>query len=196
MKKDEVIVIDDVIDIEYQEKIKNVLIGDDEFNELEFPWFYLQDVTTAYGDPNSQNRPALIHLYVGYHGESPGMVGSLMHDLFIPLLQQTCHRIGKDKVSILQGRSFLQFPLNLKNNDVDLPHIDIDDRKHFVILYYVCDSDGDTIIYNEREESREYTIKQKVAPKQGRVVIFDGGLMHTAEQPKDNVRCVVNYDLE
>ena len=64
------------------------------------------------------------------------------------------------------------------------------------MLYYVCDSDGDTIIYNEREESKTYTIKQRVTPKQGRVVLFDGGLMHTAEQPiNSNVRCIVNYDL-
>ena len=40
------------------------------------------------------------------------------------------------------------------------------------------------------------TKKIKVTPKQGRVVLFDGGLMHTAEQPiNSNVRCIVNYDL-
>ena len=45
-------------------------------------------------------------------------------------------------------------------------------------------------------EAKSYTIKQKVTPKQGRMVIFDGTLYHTAEQPEDNIRCVVNYDLE
>ena len=68
-------------------------------------------------------------------------------------------------------------------------------RKHLVALYYVCDSDGDTIIYNEREKLGTYTIKQKVTPKQGRIVLFDGSLYHTAEQPLNNVRCVVNYNL-
>ena len=93
---------------------------------------------------------------------------------------------------------------------VDLPHIDIYSRKHLVCLYYVCDSDGDTIIYNEREReisNEDYTtvkervtpnltIKQRVTPKQGRVVLFDGWLMHTAEQPINNVRCIVNYNLD
>ena len=73
-------------------------------------------------------------------------------------------------------------------------------KDHIVALYYVCDSDGDTIIYNERKdlgvEAKSYTIKQKVTPKQGRMVIFDGTLFHTAEQPQNNMRCVVNYDLE
>ena len=99
-------------------------------------------------------------------------------------------------VNVLQGRSFLQVPLNLKNRDGDTPHIDILDRNNFfVVLYYVCDSDGDTIIYNETKESDQYTIKQRVTPKQGRVVIFDGLLMHTAEQPLNNTRCIVNYNL-
>ena len=57
------------------------------------------------------------------------------------------------------------------------------------------DSDGDTIIYNETVKSENYTIKEKVTPKQGRVVLFDGSLYHTAEQPINNVRCIVNYDL-
>ena len=42
----------------------------------------------------------------------------------------------------------------------------------------------------------QYTIKEKVTPKQGRVVLFDGGLYYTAEQPLNNNRCIVNYDLE
>ena len=51
------------------------------------------------------------------------------------------------------------------------------------MLYYVLDSDGDTIIYNEKKDSDNYTIKKRVTPKQGKVVLFDGQLYHTAEQP-------------
>ena len=57
-------------------------------------------------------------------------------------------------------------------------------------------SDGDTIIYNERTESSSYTEKQRVSPKQGRVVIFEGGQYHTAEQPTKGTRCIVNYNLD
>ena len=88
----------------------------------------------------------------------------------------------------------MQLPLFSERTSVDTPHTDLSE-KHFVMLYYVKDSDGDTIIYNETEKSDKYTIKQKVTPKQGRVVLFDGSLYHTAEQPINNVRCIVNYDL-
>ena len=88
------------------------------------------------------------------------------------------------------------YPLNLKDRSVDRPHRDLwDTNNFFVVLYYVCDSDGDTIIYNETDNSDVYTLKQKVSPKKGRVVIFDGALMHTAEQPLNNTRCVINYNL-
>ena len=85
---------------------------------------------------------------------------------------------------------------------MDTPHVDMV-APHFVMLYYVRDSDGDTIIYNEKtkfdgcapDPKMNYTIKKKVSPKQGRVVLFDGRHYHTAEQPNHNLRCIVNYDL-
>ena len=90
----------------------------------------------------------------------------------------------------------MQFPLNLQSSEDDTPHIDLDEGfEHTVVLYYVVHSDGDTVIYNERTESDTYTVKQKVTPKQGRVVIFDGGLYHTAQQCKENIRCIVNYNF-
>ena len=197
IKEHEVLVIDDFISTEYQEQIKNTLIGEALFNGHEFPWHYIEDVT-ACGDHDSQHRPALYHQYMDFINEDQKpVVDSKFHDLFVPLLQRAAFKLGMPYVNALQGRSFLQFPLNLKNYDVDTPHIDIYNRKHLVVLYYVCDSDGDTVIYNEREENKEqkYTIKQTVTPKQGRVVLFDGCLMHTAEQPINNIRCVVNYNL-
>jgi len=111
-------------------------------------------------------------------------------------LSKACETLQVPTAKIVQGRSFLQFPLNLNSVDDDTPHIDLDEgERHIVVLYYVVTSDGDTIIYNERTESDVYTVKQKVTPKQGRVVIFDGGLYHTAQQSLNQIRCVVNYNL-
>ena len=194
----QVTVIDDFIDKDYQEKIKLELLGGiDSKNEhrfSDFPWFYIEDVTAS-GDNDSQHRPAMAHQYVEFDEQSPGITVSEYHDLFTPLLKKIGLTIGIRNISVLQGRSFLQFPVKEKG-EPDLPHIDIMDKIHIVGLYYVVDSDGDTIIYNERKESESYTIKQRVTPKQGRIVIFDGGLYHTAEQPLNNTRCIVNYNIE
>ena len=194
--KMEIVVIDDIIDLEYQEGIKGILLGDDYFKGRPFPWFYTEDVTGA-GDKDSQHRAALGHEYVYLEDNDDVKVISHFHNMFLPMLKEVIRRVGvkQEDAGILQGRSFLQLPSNIQREDVDTPHIDIDRRKHLVALYYVCDSDGDTIIYNERVESETYTIKRRVTPKQGRVVIFDGTLYHTAAQPLHSTRCVVNYNL-
>ena len=219
IKENEIIVIDDIIDEEYQESIKDILVGnttyispiatDKENPHIRFPWYYATDVTVGNDPENNQGRAGLSHTYVvsdldedGEECETyeniAGIVISEFHYLFLPMLKDVCRRMNIKNINVLQGRSFLQFPLKLKDRTVDTPHTDLYRRKHFVALYYVCDSDGDTIIYNEKDRDPEgkYTIKQTVTPKQGRMVIFDGGLYHAARQPiNSNTRCIVNYNL-
>ena len=187
--KDKILIFDDIIDLDYQNTIKEILLGDRQYKGYDFPWYLTHDVTKP-AKANSQLRPAFFHGYVDY----PSELSSIFHDLFIRLIQNSCAKIDKKNVDAIQGRSFCQLPISSDKISVDTPHIDIKEN-HFVMLYYVCDSDGDTIIYNEKVDSKEYTIKKSVTPKQGRVVLFDGGLYHTAEQPTKDTRCVVNYNL-
>ena len=190
-----ILVIDDFIDKDYQEDIKDVLLGKEEWGDLLFPWHYIDDVTAAFEDGN-QGRPGLSHVYIELNDDGSSNLISDFHDLFIPMLELACGTLEIPTAKILQGRSFMQFPLNLQSDEDDTPHIDLDEgERHIVVLYYVKDSDGDTVIYNERTESNTYTVKQKVTPKQGRVVIFDGSQYHTAQQAINSVRCIVNYNL-
>ena len=187
-----IIVIDDFVTLEYQEKIKQELMGVNN----NFPWHYTEDVTSA-GDYDSQYRPAMHHQYVFMDDNDISHIESVYHHLFTPMISKACQYLKIPEAEVLQGRSFLQFPLaNVDTSVVDTPHIDIDEGdEHTVVLYYVIDSDGDTVIYNERTESLTYTEKQRVTPKQGRVVIFDGRQYHTAQQPSNGTRCIVNYNL-
>ena len=211
--ENKIIIFDDFIDKEYQEKIKRELLGSEDNIYQGFPWFYIEDVTSAY-DEDSQHRCGLAHNYVDLPDELIkfdlstsilkqrrkllGKVISDYHELFVPMLQRVGFKLGLSDVQVLQGRSFLQFPINT-DGTVDVPHVDIHGDIDFIVaLYYVVDSDGDTLIYNERYKGLEgqYTIKESVTPKQGRIVIFDGRLYHTAKQPiNSNTRCIVNYNL-
>ena len=192
--KNKILVFDDIIDLEYQERIKSILLGDETFEGYYFPWYFTQDVTKQ-KDKDSQKRSAFFHGYVRDNDDTIGTIDSVFHYLIVSLLESACNKIDKQSVNVIQGRSFLQLPINYKGEREDSPHIDTSDD-HFVMLYYVCDSDGDTIIFKEKEKSEKYTIQKRVTPKQGRVVLFDGAFYHTAEQPMDNVRCVINYDLK
>ena len=185
-----ILIFDDIIDSEYQNIIKEILLGDRQYKGYDFPWYLTHDVTKP-AKADSQLRPAFFHGYVDY----PSELSSVFHDVFIRLIQNSCAKIDRKNVDVLQGRSFCQLPISSDKISVDTPHIDIKED-HFVMLYYVCDSDGDTIIYNEQEKSDSYTVQKRITPKQGRVVLFDGSYYHTAEQPLNNIRCVVNYDLK
>ena len=220
IKENEIIVIDDIIDEEYQESIKDILVGNTTYVSpvatekenplIRFPWYYTTDVTVGNELEDNQGRAGLSHTYVvsdldedGEECETyeniAGIVISEFHYLFLPLLEKVIEgTLGLKTANVCRGRSFLQFPLNLNTDEPDTPHTDMH-RNHFVILYYVVDSEGDTIIYNERWNNdirpEKYTEKQRVTPKQGRVVIFDGRLYHTAEQSINTTRCIVNYDV-
>ena len=92
-------------------------------------------------------------------------------------------------------------PLSLKNKKIDTPHIDLFD-KHLVILYYVTDADGDTVIYKNQYSKKDpipffddLQETKRVTPKQGRVVLFDGSHWHTSCQPKEKIRCIINYNV-
>jgi hypothetical protein len=54
ISKGEILVIDDFIDKDYQEDIKDVLLGKEEWDDLLFPWHYIDDVTAAFEDGNKK----------------------------------------------------------------------------------------------------------------------------------------------
>ena len=74
------------------------------------------------------------------------------------------------------------------------PHID-DGRPHRTGLFYVIDSDGDTLIYNERSESAKYTVQESVAPVVNSWHTFDGAHFHSSQSPiKHDKRIVLTYN--
>jgi len=74
----------------------------------------------------------------------------------------------------------------------NLPHID-DPLPHYVGLYYVDDSDGDTILYNKDKSEMV-----RVSPKKGRMVFFKGDILHSSSHPykyKKRTNININFIL-
>ena len=140
MLNEKIYVFDDIIDLDLQEEIKNVLVSDYVYYNQPFPWYYLDDITVTYDDPNSQRRPGFTHEYVKYEGKekSTGKQLSRFHNLLLPILKNACLKMEIKDINVLLGRSFLQLPLNLKNRDVDTPHRDIYDRDDFFCSSLLC----------------------------------------------------------
>jgi hypothetical protein len=188
-------VIDDFIPKSYQEQIKNILI-----TSREFPWYVTPDVTFGDEAKTELANPAFAHVFV-----RDGISGSATSLLFDALAHKGAEIAEIEYGYIHQCRSFLQLPLSEKiRKHVDPLHCD-SDMDHLVVLYYVVDSDGDTILVNKKLEEgdtrelhllpQDYTEMARVTPKQGRAVLFNGRIYHTAEQPVNNLRCVVNMNV-
>lgn len=181
-------VVDNFLPYSLQEQIKHTLLV------KEFPWYYVNDVTSLEGN---QTRPAFSHLiYENFQKQSTFEIEYMAHF--------AAYQADFQFNGIKRAKTILQLPLNASfaGNELDNLHIDMPEN-HLVLLYYVVDSDGDTIIcdhqFNGVEEKKlraeDFPIIEKITPKQGRAVIFDGSLYHTAEQPKNGIRCIININL-
>lgn len=163
-------VIDNSINEEHQNLIIKELL-----ETKNFSWFFCKDITND--NNTNQKRPAFSHYFI-----SDKKVNSSFVDLVLPIVSSYTNN------TIIQCRSFLQLPLNLTSYDYDTPHVDFN-YPHTVYLYYVKNSDGDTLFLKDNK------IIKRVTPKKGRLVIFDGSILHTAEQPKQDIRCIINFDV-
>lgn len=184
------IIIDDLLPQQASNELEYFMLND-------IPWSYLYDITNDkdYG----RGTPAFVHSFVKENGTITPFI-----NLLNPIVNYGLEHISFTLHKIYKARSFLQLPLNdtFKKSDVDSLHVD-SPFSHLVFLYYVIDSDGDTILVNHKRtdvteyllESENFETLARIKPKKNRLVIFDGDYYHTAEQPKDGVRCVINMNL-
>lgn len=179
----QIYVFDDIIpqnQANYLEKLYN--------NEIkgakQIPWFYTPHLSTGFSDnpPSSDNMPK------SETGFSLNFLSGDQkhHRLFAPLYSfLQSQDLALEEVFL--ARSFLQTPNPYAN--VQQPHTDIP-IPHWVVLYYVLDSDGDTIFYDDNQKEIA-----RVPPKKGRIVCFNGMISHSGSSPLKSTRIVINYTV-
>lgn len=104
------------------------------------------------------------------------------------------------KINFLSSEDYSE-----SRNEMDGIHIDTI-RPHVSLVYYVNDSEGDTVFYNlegnnediieylSKKEYNRFTKLQSVSPKKGKVVVFDGLTPHHSTYPKNGNRFVINFN--
>ena len=144
-----------------------------------FPLYYNSHITSK----NTPADPGLVNMFVCDWYNS---LGKHSASLLTPLYYLS-YELRFIVTKITQARVFLQLPRG--NTNPQPPHVD---RKepHFVCLYYVNDSEGDTIFYNNKE------ITQKVSPKKGRIIFFNGSIKHSGSHPSTKTRTVININFD
>lgn len=92
-----------------------------------------------------------------------------------------------------------------KDNRPLTPHVDMRNRhKHYILLVFFNDSDGDTILYDLKVDGDVHTqdelkVMERFSPKAGRAVLFDGDYFHAWQHPKDHdyrLSMIANISIE
>ena len=102
------------------------------------------------------------------------------------------HKLSNNFIHRIKINTTFPYPKNNKNNYGPI-HTDISDTNvnGTSIIYYINNSDGDTLFFDDK-----LNVTKKVTPRQGRAVIFDNKIKHTACCPINSIyRQVINMVL-
>jgi len=104
------------------------------------------------------------------------------------IAQAACAQSNLTLKDIIVARIFIATPTATTLTHFH-PHQDLPGA-HTVVIYYVNDADGDTVFFDNNRQ-----IVKRVTPKKGRVVMFDGKILHAGSPSTTGPRCLVNFDL-
>ncbi len=126
--------------------------------------------------------------------------------MLVPLLFVSCDKAGLRFSTLIRVRLGL-FPRNPEDVPFHNPHVDFYEP-HMVGLYYVNDSDGDTVVFDQTADqvtvqesvtlanNRRFTEMGRVTPQKGRMAFFDGKHYHASMHPmKSSHRIVITFNF-
>lgn len=161
-----------------------------------FPWYFTNK--TVYNKPKGLSKFDDISIL----GHMMIVDGDLTSEYFNPLSMEInlSGLIKKYNLPNQIIRSQANLFLKRDKEINPCPHIDFQNVRHLVVLYYVNDCDGDTIFYNlsDQDDHRLEEMEEwrRESPKKGDFVIFDGRIFHSPSCPVKSVcRSTLNFDF-
>jgi len=190
IKRKQYLVCDNLLSSTEQNTIKNTLF------DVYFPWFLIEhrDNKDNFTSTNlkSKNKNVKEYVKLVHSFYKLGETNASPHKNVVNLiLQKILRKFNLTQINLIRAKANLQTSSSsVKKNNHSTPHTDTND-KHLVIIYYVNNSDGDTVIFNNKK------VFKKISPKMGRILIFDGSLKHAAGYPiKSQIRSVININVK
>jgi len=182
-------IVDDFIDKDEQVSIRDLLLSGN------FPW-YFNKLNANMNDENvynqsSETNPQFTHTF--FHLDGPS-TDEFYIDKINPLLNKIESFFSLDRKNLCRCKANILLNSNVKEK-YNIPHTDINNSKAKSIIYYVNDSDGDTIVFKENSNTikKQLNIDVRVSPKMGRVLFFDSYNYHTSNCPNEyKYRVILN----
>mgnify|MGYP003653053813 FL=1 len=170
-------------------------------NNQDFPWYRVQR-------SSSEDYPFYCHTLIKreeFIEEHESEINSSWYNFFSPILDRFIekHKIYKGDYQIM--RCAINDTLSFSDKGCDI-HVDYEEE-HLVFMIYLTDSSGDTIFYtkqwkegekpyftNKLKNSKRYPkfkVKQKITPKKGKMICYNGVNYHSHDWKQPNERRVV-----
>ena len=197
--KEKFLILDNVISKSYLEQLVN--------NIFDYNWKFTSNLTYD-DDKDYINSLDLEYGFNAFLTESQKY-------FMLPLILKICDLSGikittKEQVTKITPR--LQAMLSSDNQINDI-HVD-SGKKHYVIIYYPHNIDGETILYNETTSdlnfskfnkldlnermnlTQNFTILERIQPRENRALIFNGDRYHASSSPSKGPRCIINVNID
>jgi hypothetical protein len=197
---DSIIVIDNFIPKILQNQLENISLGHENIDYyFRRDPSYLPDNVHASELRNNDDSIVDKKEWVLLHELYSDKFTSKFHKDFVcifNLIQKNLY----NNATLLRARLVLSPPLAHTEHMYGPPHFDNNNNNIKAAVYYVSDSDGDTILFEEKYvpgygDHSKKTILQKVSPKKGRIVIFDANRFHSNSWPTKKERVIVNWNF-
>jgi len=202
MKNDVYEIIENFLSKDEENKIENILLNP------EFPWYLQKETSHLYikenevlVDKNTHDSPGFTHVVFDEEkGPNSQIYGQVTDILFKALNKQ----LGSDSLSNLNFKKLIRIKTNLTLKNLEnkekyhRPHIDFN-FNHKTLIYYANDTDGYTYIFDNKYDGKlqELKILDKIKPKKGTALIFNGLYYHSSSNPVENdFRAIINYNFE
>ena len=154
-------------------------------------WHYIQNVHLV-GDHSTESSDT--------HGFvltllRDGIISSSDYDKVLPILFAIVDKLKRELISITRVSALLS--LNVNKSHPHFPHTDVPTElfkhNHYTAIYYLGDSDGDTVFFNADAKTIVHTQKFE----KNTAVVFNSSILHSACLPlMHKERLVLNFNFE
>ena len=204
--KNKVSVEDDLLPVSHFDEIASYVAGG------EFAWNFQHNISTGedvFPDTKDNynfgySSVITVNVMKNKQGDQilqpgPSLVATLLSKDFIafitPLLWYIKDHIGLDFLVKSRFDMTTRAPNKEYLHNI---HVDYDGQyPHIGCIIYMKDSDGDTIFFNETTKDYSFqeieklkmddlTVRERIHPKRGRVVLFDGSIIHSGFAPHNS----------
>jgi hypothetical protein len=153
------------------------------------PWTFVPNL--SYGQTDNYDSAGFsysFYLHENYNQKEKITVSKPEYNYIVPLFFEAFEKLNLNLGLENVFRCRARLTLNREKSRVEDKHIDYN-FPHLVLLYYINTTDGDTILYENDQ------IVERVFPKRGRCVLFDGLTLHASSSSTLSPRIVLNTNI-